>query len=99
MSEASGHATDGGHALTTTVTVYTRAGCHLCDDAIAVVRKVAAGRARIELVDIDVDPALVDRYTVRVPVVAVDGVEIADYQIAPEQLEMALAGRGPRRRL
>lgn len=77
----------------TTVTVYTRAGCHLCDEAIATVREVATGRARIELVDIDADPALYERYTVRVPVVAVDGVEIADYQIAPDQLEWALSGR------
>lgn len=74
-----------------TVTVYTRQGCHLCDDAIAVVREVATGRARIELIDIDADPDLVERYTIRVPVVAVDGVEIAEYQIAAEQLEAALA--------
>jgi glutaredoxin len=74
-----------------TVTVYTRQGCHLCDDAIAVVRNVATGRARIELIDIDADPDLVERYTVRVPVIAVDGVEIAEYHIAAEQLAAALA--------
>ncbi len=73
-----------------TVTVYTRRGCHLCDDAIAIVRRVAAGRADVDLVDIDADPALYERYTVRVPVVAVDGVEIADYQVAADQLESAL---------
>ncbi len=82
-----------------TVTVYTRTGCHLCDEAIAIVEEVAAGRARIELVDIDGDPALFDRYTIRVPVVAVDGVEIADYQIAREQLESALAGHARERPL
>jgi glutaredoxin len=79
-----------------TVTVYTRRGCHLCEEAIAVVRLVADGRADVELIDIDADPLLIDRYTVRVPVVAVDGVEIAQYQIAPEQLEGALAAQ-PRR--
>lgn len=73
------------------ITVYTRAGCHLCADAIEVVRRVAAGRARIELIDIDADPQLVERYTVRVPVVACNGREIAEYQIAAEQLEAALA--------
>jgi hypothetical protein len=70
--------------------VYTRRGCHLCDDAIVIVRRVAAGRADVDLVDIDADPALYERYTFRVPVVAVDGVEIADYQIAADQLESAL---------
>jgi glutaredoxin len=74
-----------------TVTVYTRQGCHLCEDAIAVVRDVAGDRARIELIDIDSAPDLRERYTVRVPVVAVDGVEIAEYQVAAEQLEAALA--------
>jgi glutaredoxin len=74
-----------------TVTVYTRQGCHLCEEAIGVVRLLAGGRADVVLVDIDADPRLTHRYTVRVPVVAVDGVEIAEYQIAPEQLEAALA--------
>jgi glutaredoxin len=74
-----------------TITVYTRQGCHLCDEAIGVVRRVARGRAEITLVDIDADPHLTQRYTVRVPVVAVDGVEIAEYHIAPDQLEAALA--------
>jgi hypothetical protein len=74
-----------------TITVYTRQGCHLCDEAIGVVRRVAGGRAEITLVDIDADPHLTRRYTVRVPVVAVDGVEIAEYHVAPDQLEAALA--------
>lgn len=73
-----------------TVTVYTRAGCHLCEDAIAIVREVAAGRADVALVDIDADRDLYDRYTVRVPVIAIDGVEIAEYHVAREQLETAL---------
>jgi glutaredoxin len=73
-----------------TVTVYTRRGCHLCEDAIAHVTRVAEGRADVELVDVDGDVDLYERYTVRVPVVAVDGVEIADYQISADQLEAAL---------
>ena len=74
-----------------TVTLYTRAGCHLCENAEQVIAQVAAGRARVELVDIDADPALTDRYTVRVPVVAVDGVEIAEYELDPRVLDDALA--------
>ena len=75
------------------VTVYTRRGCHLCDEAIAVVRQVAHERrgVAVELVDIDTDPALTERYTIRVPVIAVDGIEIAEYQVAPEQLRAALS--------
>jgi glutaredoxin len=77
------------------VTVYSRRGCHLCDEAVAVVRRVSGGRAEVEVVDIDADPRLTERYTIRVPVIAVDGVEIAEYQIAPEQLEAAFAGPAP----
>jgi hypothetical protein len=72
------------------VTLYTRAGCHLCEAAAQVIGDVAAGRASIRIVDIDADPALTERYTVRVPVVEVDGVEIAEYELDPRALEDAL---------
>lgn len=74
-----------------TVTVYTRERCKLCADAERVVADVAAGIARVERVDIDADPALTERYTVRVPVVAVDGVELFDFHVDPDQLRDALA--------
>ncbi len=79
-----------------TVTVYTRRGCHLCDEALAVVAAVAQGRAAVAVVDIDTDPALVERYTVRVPVVAVDGVEIAEYEVSPAVLVAALTAAADR---
>ena len=56
------------------VILYTRLGCHLCEEAERVLRaEQAATPFRLELVDIDRDPELVRRYGVRVPVVAVDG--------------------------
>jgi glutaredoxin len=56
------------------VVVYTRPGCHLCDDAIALL--VGHGLAP-RTVDIDADCAteLRARYTECVPVVVIDGVE------------------------
>ena len=72
------------------VTLYTRKGCHLCADAEETVRRVAAGRAEVELIDIDDHPSITDQYTVRVPVVAVDGVEIAEYEVDPRLLVAAL---------
>lgn len=74
-----------------TVTLYTRSGCHLCEAAEQVIRHVATGRARVDVIDIDADPALTDRYTVRVPVVAVDGTEIAEYELDPRALDAALS--------
>ena len=58
--------------------------------------RIAGRSADITLVDIDTDPALIDRYTVRVPVVAVDGVEVAEYHVDPRMLRAQL--RAARRR-
>lgn len=76
-----------------TITLYTRAGCHLCEAAEAVIREVAGDQAELRLVDIDADPDLIERYTVRVPVVEVDGVEVAEFEVDPRQLAAALAAR------
>ncbi|HVM15048.1 MAG TPA: glutaredoxin family protein [Egibacteraceae bacterium] len=72
------------------VTVYTRAGCGLCREAEAVVADVAAADADVEHIDIDADPALTDRYTVRVPVIAVDGEELFEYVVDPAGLLAAV---------
>ena len=72
------------------VTLYTRAGCHLCEAAEAVLRDLAPGRAEIRIVDIDADPELQRRFTVRVPVVEVDGVEVAEYEVDPRALAALL---------
>jgi glutaredoxin len=54
------------------VTLYTHAGCHLCDDARSLlVRYGLAPR----LVDIDTDPQLRERFSHCVPVVEIDGKE------------------------
>lgn len=54
------------------VVVYTRRGCHLCDDALAVLKRSGLCPT---LVDIDAEPALRERYNERVPVVEIDGRE------------------------
>lgn len=71
------------------VVVYTRVGCHLCEQAEAVVRRVAR-RHDVRVVDIDADPEITERYTVRVPVVEVDGREIAEFQVDAATLRQAL---------
>jgi glutaredoxin len=76
-----------------TVTLYTRAGCHLCEEAERVLRaEQAATPFHLELVDIDGDPELARRYGVRVPVVAVDGRDLFDYEV-PVDLLRARLGR------
>jgi len=59
--------------------VYTRPGCHLCAEAMARLAPLAAelGFALTE-VDIERDDALHRRYLERIPVLVLDGEEIAD---------------------
>lgn len=75
------------------VTVYTREGCHLCDDAIETVEHVAAAVARpveIETVDVDTDPDLRERYGERVPYVTVDGRPQFKYRVDADDLRATL---------
>jgi Glutaredoxin-like domain (DUF836) len=66
----------------TVLTLYGKPGCHLCDEARAVVREARAGRA-VELneVDVSLDPVLERRYGERIPVLAVDGEELFEYVV------------------
>lgn len=78
-----------------TVTVYTRAGCHLCEVAIATASRVAAetGSAFTTL-DVDADPEDRAEYGDLVPVILVDGRMHGYYQVDPERLRAALT-QGP----
>jgi glutaredoxin len=63
-----------------TVTIYGKPGCHLCDEARAVVHAVTARRGvGVEEVDVSLDPELNSRYGERIPVVAVDGEVLFEY--------------------
>lgn len=78
------------------ITVYTRQGCGLCREAERLVAEVAGDEAHVEHIDVDADPALFERYTVRVPVVAVDGEELFELQVDRAALSQAVhaAARG-----
>jgi glutaredoxin len=73
-----------------TVTLYSRPGCHLCDDARAALQRVRAGHPfRLDEIDIESDNALFKRYLERIPVVAFDGEELFELFVD----ERALANR------
>lgn len=78
------------------VTIYSRPGCHLCDDMKTVVQKVAASWTEpvsIDEINIDTDPDLQARYGVEVPVLMIDGKKVAKYRISEEDVARALAAR------
>ena len=51
-------------------TLYTRKGCHLCDDALKTLETYGFD---VTLIDIDQDPQLVEQFCDCVPVVEIDG--------------------------
>jgi hypothetical protein len=73
------------------LTVYGKPGCHLCDDARAVVRDVLAGRdVGLQELDVTLDPVLERRYGERIPVVALDGEELFEYVVDADALRERL---------
>jgi glutaredoxin len=57
------------------ITLYGRPGCHLCDDARAILDRVGEPYDEVNIED---DDDLHRRYLERIPVVAVDGDELFD---------------------
>lgn len=75
------------------ITLYGREGCHLCDDARAVIERVCAdlGETYVE-VDIDSDEDLLDRFGEEIPVTFVDGRQHDFWRVDEQRLRAALAG-------
>ena len=74
-----------------TVTFYTRLGCHLCEAVDATLQSVRHSRP-FELVRRDISEDVLDyeKYGHDIPVVLVDGVEIARHRMSRDQLIRAL---------
>ena len=78
------------------VVLYGREGCHLCEDALAVIERVARRVTfSLEQRDIDGDDRLLSRYLERIPVVTIDGRERFELFVDEDALEQAL--RKPKR--
>ena len=76
---------------TPTLTLYSRPGCHLCDDARAALERVRA-RAPFTLreVNIETDDSLHSRYLERIPVVALGDEELFDFYVDEDALRRRL---------
>jgi glutaredoxin len=76
--------------VTAALVLYGRPGCHLCDDARAVLERVGHP---FEEVDIEADDQLLRRYLERIPVVALDGEELFEFFVDEEALRARLEAR------
>jgi glutaredoxin len=76
---------------TPTLTLYSRPGCHLCDDARAVLERVRARAAfSLQEVDITTDDDLHRRYLERIPVVTLGDEELFEFFVDEAALEARL---------
>jgi glutaredoxin len=69
--------------------------CPLCDEALAHLERLRARRAfDLRTVVVDGDPHLAIRHALRVPVIEVDGREVAYGRVDPEALERVVLEGG-----
>ena len=76
----------------TVITLYTRPGCHLCDEARDAIVALRSTMPPFELreVNIEHDDDLLTRYLERIPVVAVDGETVSELELNLDSLRARL---------
>jgi glutaredoxin len=73
------------------VSLVTRRGCHLCEDAESVVDRLSRELGfSWDAVDVDQSRQLQDAYGDRVPVILLDGVEHGYWRVEEDRLRRAL---------
>ena len=73
------------------VTIYTRPGCHLCEEAKAAIRASDCDADfTLEEINIDLDPALGERYGYDVPVIFINGVKVFKHRVDPSEFRRKL---------
>jgi hypothetical protein len=76
------------------ISIYSRPGCHLCDEMKSTVSRVAAVIPLIlEEIDIATDPVLESLFGQEIPVLMVDGKKAAKHRVTEQELTRILAGR------
>jgi glutaredoxin len=80
------------------ITLYSRPGCHLCDEMKALVSGVVGRRPDVSVTEVDIssDPALEARYGMEIPVLLIDGKKVAKYRVEERALRTLLAERAAR---
>ena len=75
--------------------VYSRDGCHLCDEAVELLHGYSAYLPVVQEIDIDADPALRSRFDIEVPVVEFDGTVRFKGRVSEVLLRRLIEGTPP----
>lgn len=78
------------------LTLYSRPGCHLCDFVFDELQPLCtAGAVSLRVIDVDSDPALRERYGLRVPVVCAGDTELCGWPFDQRRISDWLRASGP----
>ena len=68
------------------VIIYSRPGCHLCDEAKAAIMSAGCGdQFTLEEVNIESDQELLKKYKYDIPVIAINGIESFIHRVDPAE--------------
>lgn len=74
--------------------IYSRPGCHLCDEMKGLVQRVLQehdrGDCTLQEIDISTSAELLSRYETEIPVLMIDGRKAAKYRITETELRRML---------
>ena len=85
-------------APTALLAVYSRPGCHLCEELLEALLPLARGRAEVEVRNVDSRDSWRERFGTRIPVVELDGEVLCEYRLDAAAVTQALDGQGRQRR-
>jgi len=75
------------------VIIYSRPGCHLCDDAKKAIESAAcAEQFTLEVIDIESDNELLTKYQYDIPVIAINGIDTFRHRVSPDDFCQKLLG-------
>ena len=75
------------------VIIYSRPGCHLCDEAKAAILSAGCSdQFVLEEINIDSDPGLLSKYKYDIPVISIDGVETFIHRVSPREFRDKIIG-------
>ena len=75
------------------VIIYSRPGCHLCDEAKAAIMSAGCSdRFTLEEVNIESDEELLRKYKYDIPVIAIDGAETFIHRVDPKEFIGVIRG-------
>ena len=75
----------------TKVVIYSKPGCHLCEEAKATIQSAGCGdQFTLEEVNIETDSDLRGRYRYEIPVITINGVEVFRHRVSAEEFREAM---------